>query len=60
MKKILEVSKDFMKLQRQNSGSHFLTGTQLQKDNVTVHALGGCVLADTPDKRCHKRRSKTF
>jgi cholesterol oxidase len=58
--KILEVSKQFYKITKAKLWFPLFNWNALTKDNVTVHALGGCVLADSPDKGVTSADLKTF
>jgi cholesterol oxidase len=58
--KILEVSKRFYEITKAKLWFPLFNWNAITKDNVTVHALGGCVLADTPDKGVTSADRKTF
>ena len=58
--KILEVSKRFYQITKAKLWFPLFNWNAFTKDNVTVHALGGCVLADTPEKGVTSADRKTF
>lgn len=58
--KILEVSKNFYKITKAKLWFPLFTWNAFSKENVTVHALGGCVLADSSDKGVTSADPKNF
>lgn len=58
--KILDVSKKFYEWAKAKIWFPLFNWNAISKDNVTVHSLGGCVLADSPDKGVTSADRKTF
>ncbi|HMV41405.1 MAG TPA: GMC oxidoreductase [Leptospiraceae bacterium] len=58
--KILDISKKFYEWAKAKFWFPLFNWNAISKDNVTVHALGGCILADSPDKGVTSADRKTF
>jgi cholesterol oxidase len=59
-KKILEVSKKFKEIVQAKKWFPIFNWNSFNKDNVTVHPLGGCILAESPEKGVTSADLKNF